>query len=113
IRRRTSPRRAHATGWNWTFCIVAAGWEAGRPSWRSMMKRVLCIWFPNWPVQCLRRARPELDRTPLILFHERPQGGHVVVHCSDEAARAGVRVGMSLAEADAMLEFADREHPPV
>ena len=25
------------------------------------MKRVLCVWFPNWPVQRLRGERPERD----------------------------------------------------
>ena len=32
------------------------------------MSRVLCVWFPRWPIQRLQAARPELSRSELVLF---------------------------------------------
>ena len=32
------------------------------------MPRVLCVWFPKWPIQRLRNERPELKRSELVLF---------------------------------------------
>jgi protein ImuB len=62
----------------------------------------MCIWFPNWPIQRLRHARPELSRTELVLFaglHQRP----VVIACTEKAQRTGVYSGQPLAEAKALL----------
>ena len=65
------------------------------------MKRVLCIWIPNWPVERLVGERPELDGQPLVL-HEPRRGAARVVARSAEAAALGIAVGMSLAEAEAL-----------
>jgi protein ImuB len=69
------------------------------------MPRVLCVWFPNWPIQRLRNAQPELRRSELVLF-----AGHnqrlCVTACSPRAERLGVRVGQPLAEARALCRKA-------
>ncbi|MCX7427046.1 MAG: DNA polymerase Y family protein [Planctomycetia bacterium] len=65
------------------------------------MKRVLCIWIPNWPVERLVGERPELDGQPLVL-HEPRRGAARVVARSAEGAALGIAVGMSLAEAEAL-----------
>ena len=49
-------------------CIAGAAWEAAPRRGRSTMPRVLCVWFPRWPIQRLRIARPELRRSELVLF---------------------------------------------
>ena len=66
-----------------------------------MMKRVGCIWIPNWPLRRRRLARPELDGQAIVL-HETQRGAARVVACSAEAAALGVRIGMPLAEAGAL-----------
>jgi protein ImuB len=69
-----------------------------------MMRRVLCVWFPDWPIQRLRAARPELREQPIVLFEESSGGGRQVACCSREAT--GVAPGMPLAEARALLRQA-------
>jgi protein ImuB len=66
------------------------------------MPRVLCVWFPNWPIQRLRKERPELDRSgiPIALFSSHKQRPVVTV-CSAKALRLGLRIGQPLAEAKA------------
>jgi protein ImuB len=76
-----------------------------------MMRRVLCVWFPDWPIQRLRAARPELRERPIVLFEESPGGGRQVAYCSRQAS--GVTPGMPLAEARALLRQANFErHDP-
>jgi protein ImuB len=66
------------------------------------MKRVLAIWLPNWSVQRLVRAQPELaDRA--VVLQGPSQRGEAVVACSAAAQRAGVEAGMPVAEAIALL----------
>ncbi len=62
------------------------------------MPRVLCVWFPKWPIQRLRSARPELSRSELVLFAGQNQRPSITV-CSPKAERLGVRIGQPLAEA--------------
>ena len=53
---------------------------------RSTMPRVLCVWFPRWPIQRLRNARPELRRSEAVLFagqNQRP----VIIACTAKAER--------------------------
>ena len=71
------------------------------------MKRVLCLWLPNWPVQRLIRVRPELRKQPVILYH--PQKSRVVA-CSRAACALGVRVDMTLAEATALARVRSSIH---
>ena len=65
------------------------------------MPRVLCAWFPNWPIQRRLQARPALRGRPLVLA-EQTRGWRVAA-CSAEAWRLGVRPGWPLAEARVAL----------
>ena len=79
------------------------------------MTRILCLWLANWPIQRIARSRPELkgrlivqggmptappDRQ-VVLATSGPRGAEVAV-CSSEAVAQGVRVGMPVAEAQAL-----------
>jgi protein ImuB len=66
------------------------------------MPRVLCVWFPKWPIQRLRAGRPDLKRSDLALFAGTPERPQITV-CSSKAEHAGVRTGQPLAEAKALL----------
>ena len=66
------------------------------------MTRILCLWFPNWPIQRLLHCKPELRRRPVALFSNTGRRGNQIVACCEMACRRGVRPGMSLAEAKAV-----------
>ena len=74
------------------------------------MKRVLCLWFPHWPLQRICLVQPELKGGLVVLYgparqNSSAQGGDWQVrHCSKAAVTAGVRPGLPLAEAQALLE---------
>ena len=89
------------------------------------MKRVLCVWFPHWPLQRVCLVQPELKGRPVVLYGPAQSGSNrsgspraglakapasaqrgdwLVVHCARAAVAAGVRPGMPLAEAQALLE---------
>jgi len=77
------------------------------------MKRALCIWLPNWPLQRLAAAREELRDRGVLLYQLHPSGGAKVTAfcprldraawaCWDNEAgspgsRRGIRPGMPLA----------------
>jgi len=63
--------------------------------------RILSLWLPNWPVQRLIRAKPQLKQQPIILHHNARRGQSVAA-CSRAAWRLGVRVAMPLSEATAL-----------
>src|SRR5436309_8873991 len=63
-----------------------------------MMKRVMCVYLPRWPLQNLWRGQPELRDKPVAIVQRQARGAVVVVCCA-RAAQAGVRPGMPLAEA--------------
>jgi protein ImuB len=65
------------------------------------MTRILCLWLPNWPIQRIARSRPELKGRAVALAASGPRGGEVAV-CSTAAVAQGVRVGMPVAEAQAL-----------
>src|SRR3954451_1920102 len=67
------------------------------------MNRLLCLRLPCWPVQRLRAERPDFRGTPLVLHRRDARRGERVVACCELASRAGVRPGMSLAEAGDLL----------
>jgi protein ImuB len=69
-----------------------------------MMKRVLCIRFPNWPLQRILNAQPELKQRAVLLYTQAEHGLARVVTCSASLARQGVVPAMPLAEAMALLE---------
>ena len=65
----------------------------------AAQRRILCLWFPQWPLQ-----RTHRKSTPLrILYREDRQRGRQVAMASAAAARRGVRLGMPLAEAESLL----------
>jgi protein ImuB len=65
------------------------------------MKRILCLWFPLWPIQRLRHKRPELRTIPLVVYVE-TRGKAAVASASPQAQQHGIRIGMPLAEAKAI-----------
>lgn len=77
-----------------------------------MNKRVLCIWLPNWPVQRVQAAQPELAQRALVLQARDARRGLVVAAANLLARKQGVRAGMPLSEAVAIAQFEVREHDP-
>lgn len=67
-----------------------------------MMRRILCLWIPNWSVQRLQVRQPGLRDRPLVLFREGPRGQSIVITHDRRATTRGVRAGMSLAEAQSL-----------
>src|SRR5262245_41588100 len=64
------------------------------------MRRVLCLYLRQWPIQ---RVLGERDSAVPILLHARdPRRGELIVACNEAAKARGVRVGMPLAEAEAL-----------
>jgi protein ImuB len=69
------------------------------------MKRVLCVWLPEFPIQRLHVEQPKLKAIPTVLYQE--SGNRAQVVLSSPAAKCyGIRPGMPLAEAQALLESA-------
>ncbi len=66
------------------------------------MPRVICVWFPNWPIQRLRHEQPVLER-PEIVLHGVQSQRPVVTHSTPGAERRGVRAGLPLSEARALV----------
>jgi protein ImuB len=77
----------------------------------TIVKRLLCLRLPHWPIQRLRAERPELRSGPLLLLRRDSRRGTVVVDCCDHAREAGVRVGTPLAEATGLLPPKTAAHP--
>jgi protein ImuB len=66
------------------------------------MRRVLSVWFPDWPIDRLRRAEPCAvpDDRPFVLVESGVRG--IVIAAANRAARAeGIRIGQTLADARA------------
>lgn len=66
-------------------------------------KRIACLWFPQWPVQRLVAAEPELRQRHLVLFRIDSRQGKRVAAASPLARQAGVRIDMPLTEARSLL----------
>jgi protein ImuB len=62
------------------------------------MGRVLCAWFPDWPVQRRTAEQPGLDGRAVAVAGE-VRGCEIVTACSAAARSLGVRPGMPVAEA--------------
>jgi protein ImuB len=69
------------------------------------MKRVLCVWLPDFPIQRLHAELPETKSAAAVLYAESGNRAQVVM-ASSEARRYGIRAGMSLAEAQALHDEA-------
>jgi len=80
------------------------------------MRRILCLYLPDWPIQRLLAARnrrvgpasgaragPPIS-TPILLHARDPRRGDLVVVCNAAACQRGVRLEMPLAEAAALAE---------
>ncbi|HLX63548.1 MAG TPA: DNA polymerase Y family protein [Planctomycetota bacterium] len=61
----------------------------------------MCLFFPQWGLQCVWREQAETRVKAAALF-ERNAHGSVVAVCSAEAGKLGVRGGMSVADARAL-----------
>src|SRR5579859_1592366 len=96
------------------------------------MKRIMCMWFPNWPIQrrwLSKNSSPQPPPRseegenfsplrfgeggrgrgfPLVLHAPSYRGKVCVVACSHHARRHGVAPGMLLAEAQALCPLASR-----
>lgn len=72
------------------------------------MKRVLCLWFPNWPIQRLVVAEPDLRKTHLVLFRRDSRKGQLVSAASPLAIQDGVQLDMPISEVKQLLRHADR-----
>src|SRR5262245_25219107 len=74
------------------------------------MQTVVCVWFPNWPLQRLLHEQPELRSRPVIVYSTAGRGKQVV-SVSRLPFQQGVRRGMPLAEAEAILARPLTNHP--
>ncbi len=63
------------------------------------MNRALWLWLPQWPLQRLSVARPELNGRTVVLYEAPSRGGLQVVMGGESL---GIYPGMPLAEATAM-----------
>lgn len=63
---------------------------------------MLCLWFPNWPIQRLRVARPELRGRAIGLYQTSGTRGAELVACSRALTDLGARLDMPVAEANAL-----------
>jgi protein ImuB len=74
-------------------------------------REIICVWFPNWPLQRLRAddardARQDSARpAPVVIYRDAGQHGCRVVTFCSLAAECGVTVNMPLAEASALLPY--------
>ena len=82
--------------------VAEVGLVCQPSKWICLMKRVLCLWLPNWPVQW-RYVAPPRDKAPALVVHAPAERGKVhVIACCRTARRRGVRSGMLLAEAQSL-----------
>lgn len=72
------------------------------------MKRILCLWLPDWSTQRVRKeralaARALPEEAPIALYRRDPRRGEVIAACNAAARELGVRTAMPLAEAKTLL----------
>ena len=72
------------------------------------MKRVLCLWFPNWPIQRLVVAEPDLRKTHLVLFRRDSRKGQLVSAASPLAMQDGVQIDMPISEVKQLLRHSGK-----
>src|SRR5690606_20411829 len=106
--RRCRPRRCRlpasaGRAGDWNSCAAAAA-KMRISRWRLAMARVVSLFLPRWPTDRLRRKSPDaasLRDAPLVLVGH--DGSRRVVAALDATAeRLGLRVGMSVARAQAL-----------
>lgn len=74
----------------------------------SHSQRILCLWFPNWPIQRLVVEQVELRKQRIILFRRDSRRGRVVSAASPLAIKEGVCEGMPVSEAKSLLNSSGR-----
>ena len=105
--------------------------RAHRGFWSILVARYACVYLPNWPITVLLRralrsqilqgqqvrapSEEERERAPAVpanftmltrTIHQRD----LVMHCCPAASRRGIRAGMSLAHARALLPSSTPPH---
>lgn len=65
------------------------------------MKRVVCVWLPTWPTDRLRRSAGAQPPASPIIVAERKASRRVVVAADVAAQALGIRLGMTVALAQA------------
>lgn len=73
------------------------------------MKRALCLWLSDWPIQRLRASRPELAGKIIVLHTRVAQRGLCVSTCCQGARSLGISPGMTLSEAQSLLRRSARQ----
>jgi len=68
--------------------------------------RILCLWFPDWPIQRLVARQGELYQA-ILLLTETTSRGEYVRYLNSLARRRGIRAGMPVAEAGALAYRGD------
>ena len=79
-----------------------------KPQPQTKPKRILCLWLPEWPIQRLIVAEPELRQQRVVLFRADSRKGKLVASASPLARRLGIRCDMPMAEANALLQHASK-----
>src|SRR5687768_4523677 len=78
-----------------------------------MKRRILCLYLPQWPIQSAvvgLGGREGRNSAFAILLHARdPRRGDLIVACNNAAHSRGVRLGMPLAEAEALAQHGGGE----
>lgn len=69
-------------------------------------RRILCLWFPSWPVQRLLATQPQSARS-VVMLTEKTSRGEFVDCCNQVAWRRGIRPGMPASEAETFARPAD------
>lgn len=70
-------------------------------------RQILCLWFPEWPIQRRLASRPELDHAVLLLT-ESTSRGEFVRHVNPSGERRGITAGMPVSEARTLVRSRDR-----
>ncbi len=74
--------------------------------------KAVSLYMPHWPTDLIlrhrhaRRSDGRPDRPPVLLYVE-TAGRQLVSHCCEQAAAAGVRAGLTVAHARALLPADD------
>ncbi len=76
------------------------------------MRRVLCVWFPNWTIQRWWQQEPKLRSGALVVSAEVRGRGLRVAACCSRASGQGVSPGFPLAEARALLQRSVHDRAP-
>src|SRR6202034_3233070 len=92
-------RGGHAGKSNFGAAAAAAARRNGW--WSGTMRRFLCLWFPRWQTDRWQRQH-NAPPGPLALTAS-GQGGIRLTAVDRSAARLGLSVGMTLADARALV----------